>query len=122
MNHNESYFRQKFAECGNFLHVDPHSLVSLKYRRVSDHRFYEDLLMRLRSVPGLLITDLGNTLNGQAYLLSYGRQSVVLVEHETGLETALHRRFSRWYHRTCPADHLHAAKSSSRVRSHRARL
>jgi hypothetical protein len=86
MNHNETYFRQKFAECGKFLHTEPSRLVSLKYRRASDRSFYDDLLIRLRSITGMHVTDLGNTLNGRAYLLTYGGQNIVLVEHETGLE------------------------------------
>jgi hypothetical protein len=86
MNSNEIYFRQKFKECGKFINVKPTDLVSLKYREMRDHRYYIELLEHLKNIKGLVINDIGNALNGKAYLISYGDQNIVLVEHETGLE------------------------------------
>ncbi len=86
MHRDESYFLKKFAECGKYLAVPPSKLVSLKYREIRDYEYYKELLEKLRNVDSLTIKDIGNALNGHAYLLSYGRQKIVLVEHETGLE------------------------------------
>jgi hypothetical protein len=86
MNNDENYFRQKFQECAKFLKVKPSDLISLKYREMRDHHYYNELLTYLRDVKGLNIEDIGHVLNGQAYIVSYGDQEIVLVEHETGLE------------------------------------
>lgn len=86
MHRDEGYFLKKFAECGKHLAVTPSKIVSLKYREIRDYEYYKELLERLRNVDGLTVKDIGNALNGHAYLLSYGRQKIVLVEHETGLE------------------------------------
>jgi len=86
MNYNENYFRQKFNACGKYLNVKPTNLISLKYRENRDHQYYTELLGHLKNIKGFNIKNLGNVLNGQAYLISYGEQNIVLVEHETGLE------------------------------------
>jgi len=86
VDNNESYFRQKFNECGKHLNVQPSNLVSLKYREIRDHHYYTELLRHLEHIKGLNVKDIGNVLNGRAYLVSYGNQSIVFVEHETGLE------------------------------------
>jgi hypothetical protein len=86
MNNNENYFRQKFLECGKYLSAKPANLVSLKYREVRDHQYYTELLDHLKKINGLNVKDMGNTLNGRAYLVSSNNQNIILVEHETGLE------------------------------------
>ena len=86
MHNGENYFLQKFTECGKYLNAPPSKLVSLKYREIRDHEYYTELLRHLENVDSLAVKDIGNVLNGRAYLLSYGRQNIVLVEHETGLE------------------------------------
>ncbi|MGD0037021.1 MAG: hypothetical protein ABSC53_06985 [Bacteroidota bacterium] len=86
MNNNESYFRQKFSECGKLLSVDPSKLISLKYRDIGDYQYYKEMLDHLRNTKGLNVKDLGNILNGRAYQISASNQNILLVEHETGLE------------------------------------
>ena len=86
MHNDENYFRQKFKECTKFLNAKPRDLVSLKYRGIRNQSYYGELLGSLKDIKGLNIQDLGRALNGQAYLISYGEQNIVLVEHETGLE------------------------------------
>ncbi len=86
MDNNEKYFHQKFIECGKILSVQSSDLVSLKYRNMRNHQYYNDLLDNLGKVKGITIKDLGNILNGRAYLISANKQKIILVEHETGLE------------------------------------
>jgi|GEM_PF-2458835 hypothetical protein len=86
MNSNEIYFQQKFKDCGKILKIEPTSLVSIKYREIREHGYYIELLEYLKNINNLKIKDIGNTLNGRAYLVSYANQKIVLVEHETGLE------------------------------------
>lgn len=86
MHNGEDYFLRKFTECGKYLNVPPSKLVFLTYREMRDHEYYTELLRRLENIDNLAVKDIGNALNGRGYLLSYGRQSIVLVEHETGLE------------------------------------
>lgn len=80
------YFYQKFIDCGNILNVQHDRLVSLKYRSIRYHIDYIDILDNLRKIKGMVINDLGIKLNGHAYLITCYNQSIVLVEHETGLE------------------------------------
>jgi len=86
MDNNKKYFHQKFIECGKILSVQSSNLVSLKYRDMRNHQDFTDLLVNLGNVNGLTIKELGNILNGRAYLISAYKQKIVLVEHETGLE------------------------------------
>src|SRR5450631_1996634 len=62
------------------------SLSPSSTREMRDHEYYTELLRHLENIDNLAVKDIGNALNGRGYLLSYGRQSIVLVEHETGLE------------------------------------
>lgn len=86
MNPNEKYIRQKFEEGAKHLEAGARELVSLKYRQVGDRRYYDELLRELRSIKSLSVKDIGHTMAGQGYILSYGKQRIALVEHETGLE------------------------------------
>lgn len=86
MNGDEKYFRDKFAQASKHLGAPAKQIVSLKYRAVSDYDYYVQLLKRLHAVKALAVSDLGHTLSGHGYLLSYGDQKVIFVEHETGLE------------------------------------
>jgi hypothetical protein len=84
--HNENYFEQKFTECSKFIKADPKRIVSLKYREMRDSYFYEELLNSLNNIKGLQIKKLGQIMNGISYKISYGKQELIIVEHETGLE------------------------------------
>jgi hypothetical protein len=86
MNGNEKYFEQKFNECSKFIKAKPKDIVSLKYREIRDHYFYQELLANLTNIEGLEIENLGHIMNGVSYKVSYGSQGIVIVEHETGLE------------------------------------
>jgi len=86
MNRDDKYFEQKFNECSKFIKANPKDIVSLKYREIRDHYFYQELLSNLNNIEGLKVENLGQIMNGISYKISYGSQRVVLVEHETGLE------------------------------------
>jgi hypothetical protein len=86
MNRDDKYFEQKFNECSKFIKANPKDIVSLKYREIRDHNYYQELLSNLNNIEGLKIENLGHIMNGISYKISYGSQRVVLVEHETGLE------------------------------------
>jgi len=80
------YFEQKFSECSKILKGDPKNIVSLKYREIRNHHFYEELFYNLKSIDGLQVEPLGQKMNGISYKISYGMQNFLLVDHETGLE------------------------------------
>ena len=86
MTGNEKYFEQKFKECSAFLQAKPKDIVSLKYRDYRDSHYYTELLVQLNNISGLNVNNIGHAMNGKAYYISYGGQSIILVEHETGLE------------------------------------
>lgn len=86
MDNNEKYFQQKFKDCSLHLNAQSNDIISLKYREIRDNYFYTELFVHLEKIKNLNVEKIGNTMGGNAYVISYGEQKIVIVEHETGLE------------------------------------
>lgn len=87
MDYREESFRQKFAGAAQHLSVRPEQVVSLKLREnVSSYDEYRQLLDVLQHEAGLQCSEIKADLQGRGYLLGDGKNNLIVVEHETGLE------------------------------------
>ena len=79
-------FIKKFEEASKHLNVKPEQVVSLKIRDNVHSSEYTALLEGLRNEGGLNPKPINNNLQGNGYLLEDGKNRIIIVEHETGLE------------------------------------
>jgi hypothetical protein len=87
MGYREDAFSRKFHTASTHLGAEPHLIVSLKFRGLVPHYHeYGELIDLLRCEAGVSESPVSGDLQGTGHLLERGRQRVVLVEHETGLE------------------------------------
>jgi hypothetical protein len=87
MDYREANFRKKFADAARHFGVEPERVVSLKVRdNVGSYSEYHRLLQDIERGAGLHYTEIRGDLQGRGYLLADGKNKVIVVEHETGLE------------------------------------
>jgi hypothetical protein len=87
MNNREETFRAKFAEAARLLGATPDQIISLKFREnVGSYAEYHELLVGLEQEAGITSSEVQANLQGRGHLCSNGKNKVLVVEHESGLE------------------------------------
>ena len=87
MDYRQRTFKIKFDNAAKHLGVTPEQVVSLKLREiVHSYSEYDLLLDTLEHEVGICLSPVDDDLQGQGYLLKDGRNQVIIVKHETGLE------------------------------------
>ncbi|HTW90276.1 MAG TPA: hypothetical protein VMH22_01015 [bacterium] len=87
MNHREEQFKRRFAAAAQQLSAMPEQVVSLKLRGFAGaYRDYQELVDVLKREAGLDCTEVKLDQYEKGYILGRGKTSVIVVEHETGLE------------------------------------
>jgi hypothetical protein len=87
MDYREKSFQGKFSTAARCLNARPDQIVSLKFREnVDSYNDYRDLLDMLQREAGIQYSEVDGDLQGRGYIVTFGTDKLVLVEHETGLE------------------------------------
>lgn len=80
-------FRAKFGAAASVLNVEAYRIMSLKLREmVNSSSEYDAFFHHLGTMHRLQLSPVPGNLQGKGHLLSDGDNSIVLVEHESGLE------------------------------------
>ena len=87
MDYRTEQFRDKFASASSILGVPTQQIRSAKVRdSISSYSEYEAFFRDLEHMHGLSLNPVVGQLQGKGFSLSDGKTTVILVEHETGLE------------------------------------
>ncbi len=87
IDYRKKQFLVKFNTAAKQLNVKPEQIISLKIREtVSSYGDYDLLLETLRTEGRLGPTPINDGLQGKGFMLDDGKNRVIIVEHETGLE------------------------------------
>jgi len=87
MDYRQRAFKTKFANAAKCLGVKPEQVVSLKFREiVHSYREYDLLMDMLEREVGIVRSPAHEDLQGQGHLLQDGKNQILVVQHETGLE------------------------------------
>ncbi len=87
MDYRESTFKAKFQSAAKILNVSPNKIWSLKVRdSVGSYREYDLLMDMLEREAHILKSQADGNLQGKGYLLQHGKNQIIIVSHETGLE------------------------------------
>ena len=87
MDYRERTFKTKFGNAAKCLGVSPEQVISLKVREnVQSYHEYDHLMDVLEHEAGIVGSPVKEDLQGQGHLLQYGKNQIIVVRHETGLE------------------------------------
>jgi hypothetical protein len=87
MDYRTKGFQEKFAAASAVLGVPPQEIMSVKMRdTVNSYSEYEAFFHELEHRHNLTLAPVSGQFQGKGFSLSDGRNTVILVEHETGLE------------------------------------
>jgi hypothetical protein len=87
MDYREEQFKRKFTDAARQFGVSPDQVVSVKLRdSVGSHTEYQQLLHAIEHEAGLHCTSINGDLQGSGHLLEDGKNKIIFVEHESGLE------------------------------------
>ncbi|MFX0198105.1 MAG: hypothetical protein ACFFCW_18455 [Candidatus Hodarchaeota archaeon] len=80
-------FKTKFKNAAKCLGVRPEQVISLKFREIVRSYHEYDLLMdMLEHEAGIVSSPVHENLQGQGHLIHDGKNQIIVVQHETGLE------------------------------------
>jgi len=87
MDYRQTTFKTKFGNAAKCLGVSPQQVVSLKVREsIQSYREYDLLMDILEHEAGIVGSPIKEDLQGEGQLLQDGKNRIIVVRHETGLE------------------------------------
>src|SRR5258708_18815844 len=87
MDYRTKNFQEKFASASVILGLPPAEIMSVKLREmVNSYSEYDAFFHELEHHHRFRLTPVGGQFQGKGYALTDGRTTLILVQHESGLE------------------------------------